>query len=111
MRQRYILSKAGPENSLIIREYAVIGKDAHKIQGIQFEDDYTFICEENYNGDSIQEAISDGHLIATLRTDNLFPVGLLAAKLAQSVVSLYLSSGDCSAELSFNDIELFSNKQ
>lgn len=108
MRQKYLISKEAKD--LIIREYAVTGKDARQTQGtMPFEDEYTFLCQETYKGEVIQMLIAndmDG-LIAALRTDNLFPIGRVAEKLAESVVALYRSSDDRSTELSFDDAELF----
>lgn len=111
MRQKYFLSKEGSANNLFIREYAAIGKDMRIIHGaIPQEEDYTFLCQESYKGELIQISISDGisGLIARLRTDNFFPVGLLAAKIAESVIDLYRFPGDQSMELFFDDVELFS---
>jgi hypothetical protein len=108
MRQRYHLSKEGAANDLVIREYAVIGKEKKRTPGSRpSEDDYVFIYQENYDGDAIVTAISKGKadLIKSLRTDNLFPAGLTAEKIADSVIELYLFSEDRSVELSFDDFE------
>jgi hypothetical protein len=110
MRQKYIISKEGVENSLIIQEYAEIGKDRRQIYGmVPLKDDFTLLCQENYKGKAIQDSISNGNLIETLRTDNLFPVGRLAAKIAESVIALYRHPEDRSTELSFDDVELFAH--
>ena len=108
MRQRYHISKEGTANDLVIREYAVIGKEKKRTQdSVPSEDDYVLIYQENYDGDSIVTAISKGKadLIASLRTDNLFPAGLTAEKIADSVIELYLFPEDHSLELSFDDFE------
>jgi hypothetical protein len=110
MRQRYHISKKGIANDLVIREYAVIGKEKKRTpDSSPAEDDYVLIYQENYAGDAIVTAISKGkaELIAALRTDNLFPAGLTAVKIADSVIELYLFSEDRSVELSFDDFELF----
>ncbi len=110
MRQRFLMCKEGTANNLVIKEYAVIGKDPVKIQGfMQKEDDYTFLCQENYKGADIRLSISKGvdDLITTLRTHNLFPIGTVAVKMAESVIELYCSIEDGSTELSFDDVELF----
>jgi hypothetical protein len=111
MRQKYFISKEGTANDLIIKEYAATGKDMRNIQGAMPGDDYTFLCQENYKGEVIKISISAGisGLVETLRTDNFFPVGLLAEKIAESVIELYLSAEDRSMELSFDDIELFAH--
>ena len=108
MRQRYHISKEGTANDLIIREYAVIGKEKKRtLDSMPFEEDYVFIYQENYDGDAIMTAISKGKadLIAALRTDNMFPAGLTAVKIADSVIELFLFPEDRSVELSFDDFE------
>ena len=108
MRQRYHISKEGTANDLVIREFAVIGKEKKRTtESSPSEDDYVFIYQENYDGDAIVNAISKGKadLIAALRTDNMFPAGLTAVKIADSVIELYLFPEDRSAELSFDDFE------
>jgi hypothetical protein len=110
MRQRYHISKEGTANDLVIREYAVIGKEKKRtLDTMPSEDNYVLIYQENYDGDAIVTAISKGKadLIAALRTDNLFPAGLTAVKMADSVIELYLFPEDRSVELSFDDFELF----
>jgi hypothetical protein len=110
MRQRYHISKEGIANDLVIREYAVIGKEKKRpLDSRPSEQDYAFIYQENYDGDAIMTSISKGKadLIATLRTDNLFPAGLMAVKIADSVIELYLFPEDRSVELSFDDVEQF----
>lgn len=110
MRQRYLITKEGTANDLVIQEYAVIDQDPRQKQGWSpIEDNYTFLYQENYKGDVIEVSISKGinDLIATLRTDHLFPVGMLAEKIAASVIDLYGFSEDRSAELFFNDSDQF----
>jgi hypothetical protein len=108
MRQRYHISKEGTANDLVIREFAVIGKEKKRTpESRPSDDDFVFIYQENYDGDAIVTAISKGKadLIAALRTDNMFPAGLVAVKIADSVIELYLFSEDRSVELSFDDFE------
>ena len=112
MRQRYSISKEGTANDLIIKEYAAIGKELRHIHGtMPGEEDFTFLGQENYKGETIRISISNGigGLIATLRTDNFFPIGQLAEKIAESVIELYRFSEDRSMELAFDDVELFAH--
>ena len=112
MRQRYHISKEGNANNLVIKEYALIGKEKKGALGSKSsKDDYDLIYQENYDGEDIETAISKGKkdLIAALRTDNMFPDGLTAVKIADSVIELYLFPKDRSVELSFDDIELFAH--
>jgi hypothetical protein len=112
MRQRYHISKEGLDSDLVIKEYAVTGKEKKRtMDSRSSHGEYVFLYQENYNGDAIKTSISKGQadLIATLRTDNLFPTGEVAEKIADTVIELYLSSEDRSVELSFDDFELFAN--
>jgi hypothetical protein len=111
MRQKYLLSKEGSANNLLIREYAATGKDKRTIQGAPPEEDYTFLYQESYQGEVIRISIADGILvlIECLRTDTFFPVGRLAARIAASVIELYRLPGDRAIELFFDDAELFSH--
>jgi hypothetical protein len=109
MRQRYHISKEGIESDLVIKEYAVTGKEKKRTPDLEpSHGEYVFLYQENYDGDAIKTSISRGHadLIATLRTDNLFPTGQVALKIADTVIELYLSPEDRSMELSFDDFEL-----
>jgi len=109
MRQRYIISKKGSANDLTIKEYAAIGNYTGKQIGtMPVEEEYALLCQEQYRGKDIQPSILMGMdgLIAMLRTNNLFPVGPLAAKIAEIVTALYRSPDDGSAELVFDDMEL-----
>ena len=110
MRQKYLLSKQGSANDLIIREYAATGKDMRIIQGAAPpEEDYTFLYQESYRGEVIRISITEGILvlIECLRTDAFFPVGQLATRIAACVIELYRLPGDRSMELHFDDAELF----
>ncbi len=95
MKHKYLILKNDEKNELTIQEFAELEK-----QG-----EYTLLCEETYNGGVITSAISKGKqaLISTLRTISLYPPGLYAAKIAESVMNLYNSHSDQSIELSFND--------
>lgn len=110
MRQKYTISKTGSQNDLTIREYAVVGKNpGQKIGTMPLIEEYSFLCQQIYNGEDIKISLLKGSddLITVLRTTNLFPTGTLVAKLAEIVTALYGSSEDGSAELFFDDIDQF----
>lgn len=100
MKQKYLILKNDEKNELTIQEFAELEK----------QDEYTLLCEETYNGGTITSAISKGRhaLISTLRTINLYPPGLIAAKIAESVMNLYNSTSDQSIELFFDDRDFLS---
>ena len=109
MRQKYEISRDGPKRDLKIREYAVIDKNLKK-KASEFipPDNFSFLCEENYESDLIVEAIAKGQtaLVATLRTHNIFPVAPFAARIADSVTTLYDDAENGPVELFFDDLEL-----
>jgi hypothetical protein len=69
------------------------------------KEDFSLMAEETYDGASISKSISKGveALVTTLRTTNLFPIKPYATKIAESVIAMYDSSEDHSAELFFDD--------
>lgn len=100
MKQKYLILKNDEKNELTIQEFAELEK----------QDEYTLLCEETYNGGTIISAIAKGMqaLISTLRTINLYPPGLIAAKIAESVMNLYNSTSDQSIALFFDDRDFLS---
>ena len=110
MRQKFIISKEGHANDLTIREYANVGKNPNKNSVMApIQEEYTFLYQEIYKGEDIEPSLLKGtdDLIAMLRTDNLFPSGPLAEKIAVAVEVLFRSAEDGSSELYFDDVEQF----
>jgi hypothetical protein len=113
MRQKYFISREGVKNKLNIREYAIIQKALKNVaSSMPSKETFSFLGQETYDGSIIMNSIKNGldALVATLRTRNLFPIGPHAIKIAESVMELYDSEGDCSVELFFNDVDLFEKK-
>ena len=111
MRQKYVISRNGAQNELKIREYAIIDKNLNKVASSMLQEkNFSFLCEEIYESEIIINSISKGMnaLVAVLRTDNMFPIEPYAARIAESIMTLYDSSGDGSVELFFNDVDLVS---
>ncbi|MGD9351004.1 MAG: hypothetical protein PVF71_15180, partial [Desulfobacterales bacterium] len=84
-------------NQLIIREFAELDKQI-----------LSLLCEETYDSKMIRAAVKQGrsHLITALRTNNLYPPGIYAEKIAASVTELYATKGQQSLDLFFDDLEL-----
>jgi hypothetical protein len=82
---------------LIIREFAELDKQI-----------LSLLCEETYDSKMIRAAVKQGrsHLITALRTNNLYPPGIYAEKIAASVTELYATKGQQSLDLFFDDLEL-----
>ena len=97
MKQKFLILKDEDKNELIIREFAELDKE-----------NFSLLCEETYDNKTIESAIEKGKrlLISTLSTKNMYPPGLYADKIAESVMAIYSSESDQSAELFFDDIDL-----
>jgi len=102
MKQKYIILKNDEKTGVIIKEYAELDKEI-----------FSFLCEETFEDESVKSAIEKGRdaLIKTLRTQNLFPLGIYAKKIAEAVTRMYESGDDQPVELLFNDIDLLTEKE
>ena len=111
MRQKYVISRNGTQKELKIREYAILDKNLNKVESPMLQrGDFSFLCEETYESEVIKNSISKGMnaLVAVLRTDNMFPIEAYATRIAESIMTLYDSSGDGSVELFFDDVDSIS---
>ena len=102
MRQKYLISKDNGKDKLVIREFAELDKEM-----------FSLLCEEVYDDEAIESSIAKGKasLISTLRTQNMYPSGLYADKIAESVITIYGSEKNQSTELFFDDIDLLTKDQ
>jgi hypothetical protein len=92
-------------------EYAILDIRLKKMASSMLKKEYfAFLCEETYESEIIVNSISKGMnaLVATLRTNNIFPIEPYVTKIAESVMALYNSSKDGSVELFFDDVDLVS---
>jgi hypothetical protein len=109
MRQKYVISRNIDKNRLKIREYAILTRIPKSTASfVRPKEQYSLLGQESYDGDMVETSISRGkrELVATLRTNNLFPIQPYANKIAESVMALYKSTNDDSTELYFDDVEL-----
>jgi len=102
VKQKYLIMKKDDKNELIIQEFGELGKDM-----------YSLLCEEIYDSKNIQSAITAGKatLVSALRTENMFPIGVYAERIADAIINMYTSKSDPSTELFFNDIDLVAREQ
>ncbi len=102
MKQKYLILKNDEKTKLIIREFAELDKEI-----------FSFLCEETFDDESVKSAIAIGGnaLIETLRTKNLFPIGIYAKEIAAAVTNMYESGNDQSVELVFDDHDLMKKEQ
>ena len=101
MKQKYTIVKDDKNKQLIIREFAELDKEI-----------LSLLCEETYDQKLIRAAIKSGkeELIAALRTNNLYPPGIYADKIANAVKELYATKAKESEDLFFNDLELLAKE-
>lgn len=97
MKQKYLISKNDDKTRLIIQEHAELDKEI-----------FSMLCEESFEDEAVKSAIVKGKdaLKQTLRTQNLFPIGIYAEEIAAAVIKMYDSGDDQPIELFFNDLEL-----
>ena len=97
MKQKYLILKTEEKTGLVIREYAELDKEI-----------FSLLCEETFDDKVVKSALEKGKnsLIATLRTQNLFPIGIYAEEIAAAVTKMYESGDDQPVELFFDDTDL-----
>ncbi len=102
MKQKYLILKNKEKNELIIKESLEINKDM-----------FSLVCEETYDNKDIESAIAKGrkNLVSALRTDNMYPIGLYANKLAESIITMYGTEHKEPIKLFFDDVVSFSKAQ
>lgn len=102
MKQKYTIVKDDKNKQLIIREFAELDKEI-----------LSLLCEESYDEKKIRAAIRKGReaLIAAIRTNNLYPPGVYADKIADAVKNLYAAKAKASEDLFFDDRELLAKEQ
>jgi hypothetical protein len=96
MKQKYTIIRDNKNKQLIIREFAELDKEI-----------LSLLCVETYEQKMIVAAIKSGkeNLISALRTNNLYPPGIYAEKIADAVKELYATRGKESEDLFFDDLE------
>lgn len=96
MKQKFLIKNDLQNGKFVISEYGELDKDI-----------YSLLCEETFDHDTIVQAAARGkaELTATLRTKNMYPPGIYAEKIAESVMELLESRDEESIEVFFNDIE------
>jgi hypothetical protein len=101
MKQKYTIVRDDKNKQLIIREFAELDKEV-----------LSLLCEEKYEQKAIRTAARSGKedLISALRTNNLYPPGIYAEKIADAVKALLAAKGKESEDLFFDDLELLTKE-
>jgi hypothetical protein len=83
---------------LVVREYAELDKEMMSL-----------LCEEAYSQEAMLAAVNKGHqsVIDAIRTNNMYPPTVFAEPIAQAIEGIFAEDGNASAELFFDDKELF----
>jgi hypothetical protein len=102
MKQKYLIINDKENKQFKIQEFAELNKEM-----------LSLLCEEAYDYKTIKTAVSTGKdaLISTLRTNNFYPPGIYAEKIASAIVQLHKSKDEESVELFFDDINLLAKKR
>lgn len=101
MKQKYAILRDDDQKALIIREYAELDKEMMSL-----------LCEESYSQDKIQSALNVGSqaVINVIRTNNMYPPTMFAQAIAEAIGGLLVEGGNQSAELFFDDKDLFNQE-
>ena len=102
MKQKYLIINDKENKQIKIQEYAELNKEM-----------LSLLCEESYAYQTIKSAIVAGPhtLVSALRTNNLYPPGIYAEKIASAVTDLYKSKDQESIELFFDDVNLLAKNR
>ena len=102
MKQKYLILKGEDKKSIIIKEFAELDKGM-----------LSLLCEETYDIKGIKSAVSEGKdaVVSAIRTSNMYPAGVYAEKIADSVITLCKSKDQDSIEVYFDDFDLISSKR
>jgi hypothetical protein len=102
MKQKYLILKGEDKKSIIIKEFAELDKDM-----------LSLLCEETYDIKGIKTAVSGGKdaVVSAIRTSNMYPAGVYAEKIADSIITLYKSKDQDFVEVYFDDFDLISAKR
>lgn len=98
MKQKYVVLLDNESDKLVIQEYAELDKEM-----------LSLLCEETYNVEAVKKAMAKDRntLIHALRTHNMYPPGMYTERIADAIVEMFQPGANTSAELFFEERELF----
>ena len=102
MKQKYLILKDKKEKQYKIQEFAELDKEM-----------LSLLCEEAYDYKTITDSISEGkdELISALRTNNMYPPGIYAERIAEALIELHTKKSKESVELYFDDVHLLTKNR
>lgn len=98
MKQKYVVLLDNEAGKLAIQEYAELDKEM-----------LSLLCEESYDADVIKSSMDKDRnsLIQALRTHNMYPPGVYTERIADAIVEMFQPGANTSAELFFEERDLF----
>ena len=108
MIQKYQIVRDKKNDSLTIKEFAILEKVWRNVEFQEFsEEDFSLIGEQIYEDEMIKTEILKGKqaLISVLRTKNLYPISFFSNAIAESIIDLYSNKNSQPVELVFDDAE------
>jgi hypothetical protein len=101
MKQKYVIEKSENGEQIVVKEYAELDKEM-----------LSLLCQESYVAADLTTAQSQGKpaLIEAIRTHNMYPPGFYADQIADAIIGLLAGSDAPTAELFFDDKELFAQE-
>jgi hypothetical protein len=102
MKQKYVVLLDQEAGKLAIQEYAELDKEM-----------LSLLCEESYDVEMIKAAMGKdtNALVQALRTNNMYPPGVYTERIAGAIVEMFQPDGNTSAELFFEEREMFENAE
>jgi hypothetical protein len=102
MKQKYQILLDNDGSQLVIQEYAELDKEM-----------LSLLCEETYDAEAIKKAMEKDRnsLIQALRTHNMYPPGNYTERIADAIVELFQPGANTSAELFFEEKEMFESME
>ena len=113
MRQKFLIQRDDSDSVLTIKESANLDREYKVSEMIKLDKElFSLLGEETYDRKTMKSAIKKGKsdLILTLRTHNMYPIGIYAEKIAESVIELYDSKNNRSVEILFDDKEFLESR-
>ena len=98
MKQKYVVLLDNEIGKLSIQEYAELDKEM-----------LSLLCEETYEVQAVKTAMEKDRnaLIQALRTNNMYPPGVYTERIANAIVDMFQPGANTSAELFFEEREMF----
>ncbi len=98
MKQKYSITRDDEKQVFTIREYAELDKEMMSL-----------LCEETYSQQALMAAAQEGieAVLGVIRTNNMYPPAIYAEPIAAAVIEMFQDKEKLSAELVFDDKDLF----